>query len=112
MTIHVQPISEVTQHATNVLIREIGVVDTIRFLSQFRAGTGSYTEEREQLFKGMSVKDIIADIKLQQRKDHQVGYYDGLQPTEDNLNLNDPPGSNIEPTSQDSRQSKDSSNDS
>lgn len=67
MTIHVQPISEVTQHATNVLIREIGVVDTIRFLSQFRAGTGSYTEEREQLFKGMSVKDIIADIKLQRK---------------------------------------------
>jgi len=36
----------------------------------------------------------------------------GHQPTEDNLNLNDPPGSNIESTSQDSGQSGDSSNDS
>nr|VFJ58037.1 MAG: hypothetical protein BECKDK2373B_GA0170837_10702 [Candidatus Kentron sp. DK]VFJ63267.1 MAG: hypothetical protein BECKDK2373C_GA0170839_110512 [Candidatus Kentron sp. DK] len=67
MTIHVQPISEVTQRATNVLVREIGVVDTIRFLSQFRAGTGNYTEEREQLFTGMSTKDIIADIKSRRK---------------------------------------------
>ncbi len=36
----------------------------------------------------------------------------GHQPTEDNLNLNDPPGSNIGPTSQDDGQSGDSSNDS
>ncbi|VFN07938.1 MAG: hypothetical protein BECKG1743D_GA0114223_112012 [Candidatus Kentron sp. G] len=67
MTIHVQPISEVTRRATDVLVREIGVVDTIRFLSQFRAGTGNYTEEREQLFAGMSTKDIIADIKSQRK---------------------------------------------
>ncbi len=67
MTIQVQPISEVTRHATNVLVREIGVVDTIRFLSQFRVGTGNYTEEREQLFKGISAKDIIADIKSQRK---------------------------------------------
>ena len=63
MTIQVQPISEVTQRATNALIKDIGIVDTIRFLSQFRVGTGNYTEDREQLFSGMSVKDIIADIK-------------------------------------------------
>jgi len=65
MTIQVQPISEVTRHATNVLVREIGVIDTIRFLSQFRIGTGNYTEERKQLFKSLSEKDIIADIKSQ-----------------------------------------------
>ena len=63
MTIQVQPISEVTQRATSALIKDIGVVDTIRFLSQFRIGTGNYTEDREQLFRDKSVKDIIADIK-------------------------------------------------
>ena len=68
MTLHVQPISEVTHRATDTLIREIGVVDTIRFLNQFRAGSGNYTEERKQLFKGMSVKDIIADIKSQRKR--------------------------------------------
>lgn len=67
MTTHVQPISEVTQLATNALIREIGVVDTIRFLNQFRVGTGNYTVDRDHLFKGMSVKDIISEIKAQRK---------------------------------------------
>ena len=63
MNAHIQPLSEVTQRATSVLIRAIGVVDTIRFLNQFRVGAGNYTAEREHLFKGMSVKDIVEDIK-------------------------------------------------
>ena len=63
MNAHIQPLSEVTQKATSVLIQTIGVVDTIRFLNQFRAGAGNYTAEREHLFKGMSVKDIVEDIK-------------------------------------------------
>ena len=63
MNAHIQPLSEVTQRATSVLIQTIGVVDTIRFLNQFRAGAGNYTAEREHLFKGMSVKDIVEDIK-------------------------------------------------
>jgi hypothetical protein len=63
MTTYVEPISELSQRATDTLIREIGVVDTIRFLNQFRAGKGDYTEERKQLFKGMSVKDIVTDIR-------------------------------------------------
>jgi hypothetical protein len=67
MTTRVQPISQVTQRATNALIREIGVVDTIRFLNQFRTGSGNYTAERDQLFKGMAVKDIISDIKAQRK---------------------------------------------
>lgn len=67
MTTHLQPISVVTQRATTTLIKEIGVVDTIRFLNQFRAGAGNYTAEREQLFKGMSVKDIVGAIKAQRK---------------------------------------------
>lgn len=59
----IQPISDVTQRATNTLIKEIGIVDTIRFLNQFRAGAGNYTEERHLLFKNMSVKDIANEIK-------------------------------------------------
>ncbi|MBF0408481.1 MAG: hypothetical protein HQM10_14110 [Candidatus Riflebacteria bacterium] len=68
MTI-IQPISSITQRATNTLIKELGIVDTIRFLNQFRAGTGNYTEERHQLFKDMSVKEIIREIKAQRSED-------------------------------------------
>ena len=67
MSAQIQPILELTHRATNVLIKEFGIVDTIRFLNQFRAGTGNYTIEREQLFEGMSVKDIIKEIKAQRR---------------------------------------------
>ena len=66
--ITIQPISDVTQRATNTLIKELGIVDTIRFLNQFRAGAGNYTEERYQLYEGMSVKDIVRDIKAQRKE--------------------------------------------
>ncbi|MBT8420130.1 MAG: hypothetical protein KJO08_04625 [Gammaproteobacteria bacterium] len=63
MNVHIQPLSEVTNRARSALVKELGVTDTLRFLSQFRAGSGDYTTEREQLFEGESVKTIIADIK-------------------------------------------------
>ena len=63
MSIHIQPLSEVTHRAKAALIEKLGVIDTIRFLNQFRAGSGDFTIEREQLFKGESVTSIVAAIK-------------------------------------------------
>ena len=63
-----QPIAEVTQRGTRILIQEIGVVDTLRFLNQFRAGSGNYTADRHELFEGLTVKDIIHEIKA-----HRIG---------------------------------------
>ena len=65
MSVHLQPLSEITSRAKNALIEELGVIDTLRFLNQFRAGSGDYTTEREQLFKGESVTSIVAGIKAQ-----------------------------------------------
>lgn len=65
MSVPIQPISQLTNRAKNALVQELGVIDTIRFLNQFRAGNGDYTTEREQLFKGESVKSIVAGIKAQ-----------------------------------------------
>jgi len=49
------------------LIKEIGVVDTIRFLNQFRAGSGDYTTDRDKLFERLSVEDIVSEIKAQRK---------------------------------------------
>lgn len=49
--------------ATDLIIKEMGVVDTIRFLNQFRPGQGDYTKDRNKLFEGMEVKDIVVGIK-------------------------------------------------
>ena len=69
MSTHIPGLSEVNQHATETLIREVGVVDTIRFLNQFRTGHGDYTVEREGLFQGMAVKDIINGIKARRKRE-------------------------------------------
>ena len=63
MTVFIEPIARLTDRARHALIAELGVIDTMRFLHQFREGSGNYTAEREQLFKEKSVKGIVADIK-------------------------------------------------
>lgn len=65
MSISIQPISQLTNRAKHALVQELGVVDTLRFLNQFRAGDGDYTAERVQLFKGESVQSLIEGIKAQ-----------------------------------------------
>ncbi len=49
MTIETRPLTEITQDALRLLYRELGVVETVRFLNQFTGGLGNYTEERRAL---------------------------------------------------------------
>ena len=63
MAIVIKPLAEITQDALSVLCKEIGIVNTVRFVSQFTVGYGNYTEERERLFAGMTLDDIITEIK-------------------------------------------------
>ena len=63
MSAHLEPIARVSQRATDTLMKELGVVDTLRFLGQFRAGSGDYTAHREKLFQGLSVAEIAAQIR-------------------------------------------------
>ncbi|MEW6381252.1 MAG: hypothetical protein AB1611_16830 [bacterium] len=57
------PLSEITREAIRVLCKEIGLVNTVRFINQFTTGYGNYTEEREQLFADMTLDDIVSEIK-------------------------------------------------
>ncbi len=66
-----KPLSEVTQEAIAVLLREIGIINTVRFLNQFTGGFGNYTEEREQLFAELSMDEILTAID-QERNDDTV----------------------------------------
>ena len=58
----IKPIALVNENATNILIKEIGVVDTIRFINQFTTGHGNYTEERRKMVDTMTLDEIIAGI--------------------------------------------------
>jgi hypothetical protein len=63
MVVQTKPLAEVTQTAIRVLCREIGLVDTMRFVSQFTMGYGNYTEERDEMFGDMTLDEMITEIK-------------------------------------------------
>jgi hypothetical protein len=63
MNIQTKPLSDITKQAIDVLTKEMGIVDTVRFLTQFTTGYGNYTEEREALFKDVTLDEILATMK-------------------------------------------------
>jgi hypothetical protein len=77
MVIEARPLAEITKDAIKVLCREIGIVDTVRFVNQFTTGYGNYTEEREHLFGDMTLDDIVSEIK---QKKSYVGKADHSLP--------------------------------
>jgi hypothetical protein len=58
-----RPLVEITATALRVLYKEIGIVNTVRFINQFTTGYGDYTKEREELFAGMTLDDLVSEIK-------------------------------------------------
>jgi hypothetical protein len=64
----IRPLAEISEEAKTILIREMGVVDALRFLSQFRAGSGDYTKERGQWLDDLSLEQIVSGIKVQRQK--------------------------------------------
>jgi hypothetical protein len=64
----IRPLAEITEEATAILIRELGIVDALRFLSQFRNGSGDYTKERGQWLDDLSLEQIVSGIKAQRQK--------------------------------------------
>ena len=63
MSTETKPISEISRRATHILFKELGVVETIRFLNQFSVGQGDYTRERYQWLSDVNLKDAISQIK-------------------------------------------------
>lgn len=55
--------NEINKEAFEALFKELGVSKTIRFINQFSVGKGNYTEMKDAIFKGMSVDDIVSEIK-------------------------------------------------
>jgi len=45
--LNTHPVSEVNKKATHILFKQMGIVDTFKYLNQFTLGHGDYTKERE-----------------------------------------------------------------
>lgn len=68
MNVEIRPLSEINQQAIEILAREMGVVDALRFLNQFSSGVGDYTEERKQWLDSLSLEQITSEIKAKRKK--------------------------------------------
>ena len=63
------PLAKVTREALQVVLyREIGVVNTTRFVNQFTTGYGDYTEERKILFADMTLDDLLTEMSKTKQK--------------------------------------------
>lgn len=58
-----KPVGDFNQRVVDLLCREIGVAETLRFLGQFNLGTGNYTEERDALIGHLTLEEIIAEAR-------------------------------------------------
>lgn len=63
MSTSVRSIEEITQEAIRLLSREMGVADTMRFLSHFITPSGDYTKDRHALLGNPSVKELFAKAR-------------------------------------------------
>jgi hypothetical protein len=64
----IRPIIDVDRRAREILTRDLGIVDTLRFLGQFQAGSGDYTADRQDWLGELSLKGIVSEIKGKGRK--------------------------------------------
>lgn len=69
MTTEVTPLAEINRQAIRLLYRELGVVNAVRFLRQFTAGFGDYTQERELLFGQKTLEEIVGEIESQRPRE-------------------------------------------
>ena len=70
MTSTTASVAEITTAAITLLCREIGPVNTARFLGQFTSGFGNYTDERHAILGNPTVDQLVAEIK--QRRDKGI----------------------------------------
>ncbi len=78
MNTHTLTLNELTQRAVAALTREIGVAGTLRFLSQYRRGTGDYTAERRALLGEATLDELLAQAQQIDKKKH---VYFRMQPS-------------------------------
>ena len=68
MNVAPKPLAETTHKAIAVLSKELGIVETVRFLNQFGTGFGDYTRDRDAIFRGLTMDEILSEIRRTHRR--------------------------------------------
>lgn len=69
MQAHEMTDQEFQHHALSILQRELGAEGFARFLRLYRSGRGDYTDERHQLLKGVTIDEVIDQIRYRAPSD-------------------------------------------
>ncbi len=64
--------TEIKRKGLNVLFRELGEADAIRFLSQISYEKTDYLKLQEKLFEGMTVEDIYKKAQEYLKKKRRI----------------------------------------
>lgn len=63
MTTEYASVAQITATAVSLLSRELGPVNTARFINQFTNGSGDYTKDRDAILGNRTVEEIVAEIR-------------------------------------------------
>lgn len=67
MAVPVRSLSEINDEAIRLLVREMGAADAARFIGQFTTGYGDYTEKRKEMFKDLTLEEVVREIRSEKQ---------------------------------------------
>ena len=56
-------LAEIKTKGWNALVKELGYAGATKFILLYEPGEGNYTKERKELFEGVTIEEIIKEIK-------------------------------------------------
>ena len=60
--------AEIKTMGWKALVKELGYVGATKFILLYEKGEGDYTKERKELFKDVTIEDIVREIKEKEKK--------------------------------------------
>jgi hypothetical protein len=59
---------EIQKKAFRILLKEMGLAETLRFHMSYERGRGNYAKDRSQYFKDSTVDDLYGEILSRRKK--------------------------------------------
>jgi len=53
--------AELRRRGLEILVRELGYLDAMRFLHQYETGQGDYTRERQELLPAWTAEEVVRE---------------------------------------------------
>lgn len=54
---------EIRKQGWQVLMSQLGIAGTVKFMMEYNQGEGDYTRDRQEMFQKFTVKELVEDMK-------------------------------------------------